>query len=43
MADAAVQRLAEIVTTGTQLVNAPICDLTSVQAASWRGRAVNGN
>ncbi len=33
MADAAVQRLAEIVTTGTRLVNAPIYDLTSIQAA----------
>jgi hypothetical protein len=33
MADAGVQRLAEIVTTGTRLVNAPIYDLTSIQAA----------
>ena len=33
MADAAVQRLAEIVTTGTRLVNAPIYDLTSINAA----------
>jgi hypothetical protein len=33
MADAAVQRLAEIIMTGTRLVNAPIYDLTSIQAA----------
>jgi hypothetical protein len=33
MADAAVQRLAEIVTTGTRLVNAPIYHMTSIQAA----------
>jgi hypothetical protein len=33
VADAAVQRLAEVVTTGTRLVNAPIYDLLSIEAS----------